>query len=187
MLAQLPPLSWCRVGCPLNSSFDVLGRRRGANADDRRLRKGALFMSAFYPQSAEGRQGRCGVPPADGRPHRGTRTTRRRGRPGWRSTTPCALGESRTMDPSVGWVRSRYRPASRTETAIRWSCRGTRTFLAGAILGSTGKIYPDSAHGLLFQRHTEFGDDMLALLSEWSPTSPGPGGRSWPSRTTSFK
>jgi pimeloyl-ACP methyl ester carboxylesterase len=38
--------------------------------------------------------------------------------------------------------------------------------LAGLIPGSRIKIYPDSAHGFLFQHHTQFGDDTLAFLSD---------------------
>jgi pimeloyl-ACP methyl ester carboxylesterase len=36
--------------------------------------------------------------------------------------------------------------------------------LAGLIPGSTLKIYPDAAHGFLFQHHAEFADDVLAFL-----------------------
>jgi pimeloyl-ACP methyl ester carboxylesterase len=36
--------------------------------------------------------------------------------------------------------------------------------LAGLIPGSTVKIYPDAAHGFLFQHHAEFADDVLAFL-----------------------
>jgi pimeloyl-ACP methyl ester carboxylesterase len=38
--------------------------------------------------------------------------------------------------------------------------------LAGLIPGATVKIYPDSAHGFLFQHHAEFAADVLAFLSE---------------------
>jgi pimeloyl-ACP methyl ester carboxylesterase len=37
--------------------------------------------------------------------------------------------------------------------------------LAGLIPGATVKIYPDSAHGFLFQHHTEFAGDVEAFLS----------------------
>jgi pimeloyl-ACP methyl ester carboxylesterase len=37
--------------------------------------------------------------------------------------------------------------------------------LAGLIPGATVKIYPDSAHGFLFQHHAEFADDVEAFLS----------------------
>lgn len=36
--------------------------------------------------------------------------------------------------------------------------------LAGLIPSSTLKIYPDAAHGFLFQHHAEFADDVLAFL-----------------------
>jgi pimeloyl-ACP methyl ester carboxylesterase len=36
--------------------------------------------------------------------------------------------------------------------------------LAGLIPGSTLKIYPDAAHGFLFQHHAEFADDVLSFL-----------------------
>jgi pimeloyl-ACP methyl ester carboxylesterase len=36
--------------------------------------------------------------------------------------------------------------------------------LTGLIPGSTLKIYPDAAHGFLFQHHAEFADDVLAFL-----------------------
>jgi pimeloyl-ACP methyl ester carboxylesterase len=35
--------------------------------------------------------------------------------------------------------------------------------LAGLIPGSTLKIYPDAAHGFLFQHHAEFADDVLSF------------------------
>ncbi len=38
--------------------------------------------------------------------------------------------------------------------------------LAGLLPDSRIKIYPDSAHGFLFQHHAEFGDDTLAFLSD---------------------
>ena len=37
--------------------------------------------------------------------------------------------------------------------------------LAGLIPQSRVKIYPDSAHGFLFQHHTEFAGDVEAFLS----------------------
>jgi pimeloyl-ACP methyl ester carboxylesterase len=43
--------------------------------------------------------------------------------------------------------------------------------LAGLIPHATIKIYPDSAHGFLFQHHTEFAADVAAFLAE----SPDPG------------
>jgi pimeloyl-ACP methyl ester carboxylesterase len=36
--------------------------------------------------------------------------------------------------------------------------------LAGLIPGATLKIYPDAAHGFLFQHHAEFADDVLSFL-----------------------
>jgi pimeloyl-ACP methyl ester carboxylesterase len=36
--------------------------------------------------------------------------------------------------------------------------------LAGLIPGSTVKVYPDAAHGFLFQHHAEFADDVLSFL-----------------------
>jgi pimeloyl-ACP methyl ester carboxylesterase len=36
--------------------------------------------------------------------------------------------------------------------------------LAGLIPGSTVKIYPDAAHGFVFQHHAEFADDVLTFL-----------------------
>jgi pimeloyl-ACP methyl ester carboxylesterase len=38
--------------------------------------------------------------------------------------------------------------------------------LAGLIPGARVKIYPDSAHGFLFQHHTEFAADVDAFLGE---------------------
>jgi pimeloyl-ACP methyl ester carboxylesterase len=37
--------------------------------------------------------------------------------------------------------------------------------LAGLIPPARVKIYPDSAHGFLFQHHTEFAADVEAFLS----------------------
>jgi pimeloyl-ACP methyl ester carboxylesterase len=37
--------------------------------------------------------------------------------------------------------------------------------LAGLIPGARLKIYPDSAHGFLFQHHAEFAADVLAFLA----------------------
>jgi pimeloyl-ACP methyl ester carboxylesterase len=38
--------------------------------------------------------------------------------------------------------------------------------LAGLIPQSVLKIYPDSAHGFLFQHHAEFAADVSAFLSD---------------------
>jgi pimeloyl-ACP methyl ester carboxylesterase len=38
--------------------------------------------------------------------------------------------------------------------------------LAGLIPRSTIKIYPDSAHGFLFQHHTEFASDVAGFLGD---------------------
>jgi pimeloyl-ACP methyl ester carboxylesterase len=38
--------------------------------------------------------------------------------------------------------------------------------LAGLIPQSTVKLYPDAAHGFLFQHHTEFAADVTAFLDE---------------------
>jgi pimeloyl-ACP methyl ester carboxylesterase len=38
--------------------------------------------------------------------------------------------------------------------------------LAGLIPRSTLKIYPDSAHGFLFQHHAEFAADVAAFLAD---------------------
>ena len=38
--------------------------------------------------------------------------------------------------------------------------------LAGLIPHATIKIYPDSAHGFLFQHHAEFASDVGAFLAE---------------------
>ncbi len=38
--------------------------------------------------------------------------------------------------------------------------------LAGLIPQCTIKIYPDSAHGFLFQHHTEFAADVARFLDE---------------------
>jgi pimeloyl-ACP methyl ester carboxylesterase len=38
--------------------------------------------------------------------------------------------------------------------------------LAGLIPGARLKIYPDSAHGFLFQHHAEFADDVLAFFND---------------------
>jgi len=38
--------------------------------------------------------------------------------------------------------------------------------LAGLIPQARVKIYPDSAHGFLFQHHAEFAADVEAFLSE---------------------
>ena len=37
--------------------------------------------------------------------------------------------------------------------------------LAGLIPQSTVKIYPDSAHGFLFQHHAEFATDVVEFLA----------------------
>ena len=38
--------------------------------------------------------------------------------------------------------------------------------LVGLLPESSLKIYPDAAHGFLFQHHQEFGDDTIAFLSD---------------------
>jgi hypothetical protein len=40
--------------------------------------------------------------------------------------------------------------------------------LAGLIPDVRLKIYPDAAHGFLFQHHTDFADDVHAFLVEGS-------------------
>jgi pimeloyl-ACP methyl ester carboxylesterase len=40
--------------------------------------------------------------------------------------------------------------------------------LAGLILHTQVKIYPDSAHGLLFQHHADFAADVDAFLTRAS-------------------
>jgi hypothetical protein len=37
--------------------------------------------------------------------------------------------------------------------------------IAGSASDSPPKLYPDSAHGFLFQHHAEFADDVEAFLS----------------------
>ena len=108
----------------------------------------ALFMSAFDPQSAEGRDRPDDV--ADrvaqydavrfwGVPNHGLLS-----RVGAIAVpTLVANGDSDPM------ILPRYSQHSRRAH--------TRV---------DGEDLADSAHGFLFQRHTEFGDDMLALLSE---------------------
>jgi pimeloyl-ACP methyl ester carboxylesterase len=41
--------------------------------------------------------------------------------------------------------------------------------LAGLLPDARLKVYPDSAHGFLFQRHTEFAADVHAFLAEGGP------------------
>ena len=48
--------------------------------------------------------------------------------------------------------------------------------LAGLIPDSRLKIYPDAAHGFLFQHHVEFADDVRAFLDD-APLSPSPPSR----------
>jgi pimeloyl-ACP methyl ester carboxylesterase len=43
--------------------------------------------------------------------------------------------------------------------------------LAGLIPGSQLKIYPDAAHGFLFQHNAEFAADVSAFLDEQTPQS----------------
>ena len=43
--------------------------------------------------------------------------------------------------------------------------------LAGLIPQSKVKIYPDSAHGFLFQHASEFATDVEAFLDEMGPAS----------------
>lgn len=37
--------------------------------------------------------------------------------------------------------------------------------IAGLLPHATVKVYPDAAHGFLFQHHTEFGDDVTEFLN----------------------
>ena len=47
--------------------------------------------------------------------------------------------------------------------------------LAGLIPQAKVKIYPDSAHGFLFQHHAEFASDVLAFLGDPDyPSGSGP-------------
>jgi pimeloyl-ACP methyl ester carboxylesterase len=46
--------------------------------------------------------------------------------------------------------------------------------LAGLIPHARFKIYPDSAHGFLFQHHGEFASDVEAFLGESEPRIPAP-------------
>jgi hypothetical protein len=45
--------------------------------------------------------------------------------------------------------------------------------LAGLLPDARVKIYPDSAHGFLFQHHGEFAADVNAFLGEASRRGPG--------------
>ena len=54
--------------------------------------------------------------------------------------------------------------------ACRWFCSSTSAetysyLLAGLIPLAEVKIYPDAAHGFLFQHHTEFAADLSAFLT----------------------
>lgn len=48
--------------------------------------------------------------------------------------------------------------------------------LAGLIPGAMVKIYPDSAHGFLFQHHAEFAADVEQFLRSNGIDSPSNGG-----------
>jgi len=58
-------------------------------------------------------------------------------------------------------------PETRTGWAMNTECEPlTAHLIAGLIPQAQVKIYPDSAHGFLFQHHADFAADVEAFLSD---------------------
>ena len=103
-------------------------------------------------------------------PARTTAMPKRHGRPGRRSTTPCARGECpnhallqrvSAIDCPVFIANGDSDPMILPHYSY---------LLAGLIPQAKLKIYPDSAHGFLFQHATEFAADVEAFLSGSGPS-----------------
>ena len=95
-----------------------------------------------------------------------TETSRRRGRPARRSTTPSARGASPTTRCSqrVAAIDLPVFVANGDSDPMilpRYSY-----LLAGLLPDARVTIYPDSAHGFLFQHHSQFAADVHAFLEE---------------------
>jgi pimeloyl-ACP methyl ester carboxylesterase len=77
------------------------------------------------------------------------------------SSVPLIASATRTGILAVTTGRSRLCCCS--TSAATWTT-GTR-LLAGLIPHARLKIYPDSAHGFLFQHHAEFAADLTEFLA----------------------
>ena len=93
-------------------------------------------------------------------------TSRRRGRPARRSTTPCAPGASPTTRCSSASGRSICRSSSPCGDGDPMILPRYSHLLAGLLPNARLTIYPDSAHGFLFQHHSRFAADVNAFLAE---------------------
>ena len=80
------------------------------------------------------------------------------------STKPCARGSSRSFRERVSVIDMPVFVANGDSDPM--ILPHYSYLLAGLIPGARLKIYPDSAHGFLFQHHAEFAADVLAFLEE---------------------
>jgi pimeloyl-ACP methyl ester carboxylesterase len=129
----------------------------------------SVFFTAWTPAAK-----RAGRPPGassgEGRP---TGTSRRRGRPVRRSTTQVRLGYTESL-PLLERVAAIGLPvfvaAGDSDPMIlpRYS-----HLLAGLLPDARLTIYPDSAHGFLFQHHNRFAADVHLPRRRRLTTSPG--------------
>ena len=92
----------------------------------------------------------------------------------WRNTTPCAIGESRII--------RRYNVSARLRHPV-FIANGDSDpmipphfshLLAGLIPQAKIKIYPDAAHGFLFQHASEFAADVNEFLNDSGSTDTEP-------------
>ena len=105
-------------------------------------------------------------PPVASSGGRPTETNRRRGRPARRSTTPSAPGASPTTHCSSGSQPSSMPVFVANGDSDPMILPRYSYLLAGLLPAARVKIYPDSAHGFLFQHHSEFAADVHAFLEE---------------------
>ena len=139
------------------------GHRRGRCAGDD---SAGIHLRLLRPHQTRVAK-RASKPPdassAQGQP---TETNRRRGRPARRSTTPSARGASPTTRCSSESPRSISRCFVANGDSDPMILPRYSYLLAGLLPDARLTIYPDSAHGFLFQHHSQFAADVNAFLDE---------------------
>ena len=133
-------------------------------ADQRRLRRSTSLSSSLLPTQAAQPVSRR--PAASSERERPTETSRRRGRPARRNTTQYARGgiPNHSLLVRVAAIDLPVFVANGDSDPMilpRYS-----HLLAGLLPDARVKIYPDAAHGFLFQHHEEFAADVHAFLEE---------------------
>ena len=130
----------------------------------RRPEPGRGYLSVFFTASEASRQaGQAGARTGVRRANGGSRRRRPPGRPVWRNTTRCAPGACRTTPCSAGrgdrQARVRRQRRQRPDDPAALLLPARRADPRRRV-----KLYPDAAHGFLFQHHAEFAADVGAFL-----------------------